>query len=239
VALGGDCLSDLSEVRAEPGLYGPVASDPTVSRLIALLGADAERAEKAISRARKAARARVWALAGPHAPNSGITAADPLIIDVDATLVTAHSDKEQAAPTFKKGYGHHPLCAFIDHGAAGSGEMAAVMLRPGNAGSNTAADHTTVIRAALDQAGVGSRPGRKVLVRMNRCRVEACLRTTSSFPWMRHQPGRSQISGSTNLLTIFTMPLQTSMITRSSSIPENGRSASTKSVWLTNCLAST
>jgi hypothetical protein len=137
VALGGDCLSDLAEVRAEPGLYGPVASDPTVSRLIALLGDNAERAEKAISRARKAARARVWALAGPHAPNAGISAADPLIIDVDATLVTAHSDKQEAAPTFKKGYGHHPLCAFIDHGAAGSGEMAAVMLRPGNAGSNT------------------------------------------------------------------------------------------------------
>jgi hypothetical protein len=167
VALGGDCLSDLSEVRAEPGLYGPVASDPTVSRLISLLGDDAERAEKAIGRARKAARARVWALAGDHAPNSGISAADPLIIDVDATLVTAHSDKEQAAPTFKKGYGHHPLCAFIDHGAAGSGEMAAVMLRPGNAGSNTAADHKLVIRAALDQAGVGSRPGRKVLVRID------------------------------------------------------------------------
>jgi hypothetical protein len=167
LALGGDCLSDLSEVRAEPGLYGPVASDPTVSRLIALLGDDAERAEKAIGRARKAARARVWALAGDHAPNSGISAADPLIIDVDATLVTAHSDKEQAAPTFKKGYGHHPLCAFIDHGTHGSGEMAAVMLRPGNAGSNTAADHTTVIRAALDQAGVGSRPGRKVLVRID------------------------------------------------------------------------
>jgi hypothetical protein len=144
-----------------------VASDPTVSRLIAALGDNAERAEKAISRARKAARARVWALAGPHAPNAGMSAADPLVIDVDATLVTAHSDKQEAAPTFKKGYGHHPLCAFIDHGTHGSGEMAAVMLRPGNAGSNTAADHTTVIRAALDQAGVGSRPGRRVLVRID------------------------------------------------------------------------
>lgn len=82
LAVGGDCLSDLSEIRAEPGIYGPVASDPTVSRLISLLGADAERAEKAISRARKTARARVWALAGAHAPNSGILAADPLVIDV-------------------------------------------------------------------------------------------------------------------------------------------------------------
>lgn len=90
-----------------------------------------------------------------------------MIIDVDATLVAAHSEKEQAAPTSKKEYGHHPLCAFIDHGGAGSGEMATVMLRPGNAGSNTAADHTAVIRAALDQAGVGPRPGRKVLVRID------------------------------------------------------------------------
>jgi len=167
LAVGGDCLSDLAELRAEPGVYGPVASDPTVSRLIGLLGADADAAEKAISRARKTARARVWALGGDHAPDAGISPADPLVIDVDATLVTAHSEKEQAAPTFKKGYGHHPLCAFIDHGAQGSGEAAVIMLRPGNAGSNTAADHTTVIRAALDQAGVGGRPGRRVLIRID------------------------------------------------------------------------
>jgi hypothetical protein len=167
LATGGDCLSDLSDIRAEPGVYGPVASDPTVSRLIGLLGDDADRAEKAISRARKTARRRVWRLAGEHAPDAAISAADPLVIDVDATLVTAHSEKEQAAPTFKKGYGHHPLCAFIDHGAQGSGEAAVIMLRPGNAGSNTAADHRSVIRAVLDQAGVGGRPGRRVLVRID------------------------------------------------------------------------
>jgi len=167
LAVGGDCLSDLAEIRAEPEIYGQVASDPTVSRLISLLGTDAEAAEKAISKARKTARRRVWRLAGEHAPDHAISAADPLVIDVDATLVTAHSEKEQAAPTFKRGYGHHPLCAFIDHGQAGSGEAAVIMLRPGNAGSNTAADHRSVIRAALDQAGVGGRPGRKVLVRID------------------------------------------------------------------------
>ncbi|AZZ41150.1 IS1380 family transposase [Acidipropionibacterium jensenii] len=167
LATGGDCLSDLAQIRAEPGIYGPVASDPTVSRLMSLLGADADRAEKAIAKARKTARARVWALAGAHAPDAHLSAADPLIIDVDATLVTAHSEKEEAAPTFKKGFGHHPLCAFIDHGRTGSGEAAVIMLRPGNAGSNTAADHKTVIRQALDQAGVGSRPGRTVLVRID------------------------------------------------------------------------
>ena len=167
LATGGDCLSDLAELRAEPGIYGPVASDPTVSRLVGLLGADADTAEKAIGRARKTARRQVWSLAGEHAPDARISAGDPLVIDIDATLVTAHSEKEDAAPTFKKGYGHHPLCAFIDHGRSGSGECAVIMLRPGNAGSNTAADHRTVIRAALDQAGVGTRPGRKVLVRID------------------------------------------------------------------------
>ena len=90
-----------------------------------------------------------------------------MIIDLDATLVTAHSDKEHAAPTFKKGYGFHPLCAFADHGSSGTGEPLVIMLRPGNAGSNTASDHQQVIAAALDQAGLGPRPGRKVLIRID------------------------------------------------------------------------
>jgi len=72
LATGGDCLSDLSEIRAEPGIYGPVASDPTVSRLIGLLGADADAAEKAIGRARKTARRRVcgWPASMPPMPGS-------------------------------------------------------------------------------------------------------------------------------------------------------------------------
>ena len=88
-------------------------------------------------------------------------------IDVDATLVNVHSDKEGAAPTFKKGFGYHPLTAWFDHGPDGAGECAAIMLRHGNAGANTAADHIEVISRALDQAGLGSRPGRKVLVRID------------------------------------------------------------------------
>jgi hypothetical protein len=82
--------------------------------------------------------------------------------------VTAHSDKQGAAPTFKRGFGHHPLWAFIDHGPDGTGEPLAVLLRPGNAGSNTAADHITVLREALRQLPghlAGTRPGRKVLIR--------------------------------------------------------------------------
>jgi hypothetical protein len=110
----------------------------------------------------------VWVLAGEHAPDSDIDAARPLVIDIDATLVTAHSEKEQAAPTFKRGFGFHPLAAFVDHGPAGSGEPLAVLLRAGNAGSNTAADHIALAKQALAQLPghrPGGRPGRKVLIR--------------------------------------------------------------------------
>jgi hypothetical protein len=172
LALGGDCLADVALLRAEPGVFGPVASDPTVSRTIDVLATDAPRVLAAINAARAAARARVWELAGDHAPGGRApgAVASPLVIDVDATLVTAHSDKESAAPTFKRGYGFHPLWAFADHGAAGTGEPLAVMLRPGNAGSNTAADHIAVIRDALRQLPTyrsGRRAGRRVLIRID------------------------------------------------------------------------
>jgi len=169
LALGGDCLADVALLRGEPTVYGRVASDPTVSRLISLLASDAPAALAAINQARAAARARAWRLAGRHAPNHEVSASSPLVIDVDATLVTSHSDKEQAKPTFKKGYGFHPLCAFVDHGAEGTGEPLAILLRPGNAGSNTAADHITVLRDAFKQLPdlPDSRPGKRVLVRVD------------------------------------------------------------------------
>ena len=115
LALGGDCLADLAVLRAEPGVYGRVASDPTVSRVIAALAGDAPAALKAIDTARAAAREQAWRLAGEHAPDHGSDAKQPLVIDLDATLVTSHSEKEHAAPTFKRGFGFHPLCAFLDH----------------------------------------------------------------------------------------------------------------------------
>ena len=170
LALGGDCLADVAVLRAEPGVYGRVASDPTVSRTIDVLAGDVDDALKAIDTARAAARATVWRLAGDQAPDHGTDAAQPLIVDVDATLVGSHSEKEQAKPTFKRGFGFHPLCAFVDHGSAGTGEPLQIQLRPGNAGSNTAQDHIDVVRAALKQLPghqPGSRPGRKVLVRID------------------------------------------------------------------------
>lgn len=108
LAMGG-CLADIALLRAEPGVFGPVASAPTVSRTVDALAADAPRALAAIDAARTQARAAAWRLAGRQAPDHGVDGTRPLVIDVDATLVTAHSEKEQATPTFKRGYGFHPL----------------------------------------------------------------------------------------------------------------------------------
>jgi hypothetical protein len=200
LALGGDCLADVAVLRAEPGVYGRVASDPTISRAVDALAGDAERVLAAINTARAAARARVWALGSEHAPDHGATADDPLIIDVDATLVTAHSEKQGAAPTFKRGFGFHPLCAFVDHGDDGTGEPLAVLLRPGNAGSNTAADHITVVRDALTQLPghqSGRRPGKKVLIRAD---TAGC--THDFLTWVHNQ--RMSYSVGFSLPTEFT-----------------------------------
>lgn len=161
LAVGGDCLADVASVRAEPDVYGQVASDPTISRLLALLASDVDAAERAIDTARGCAREAAWSRAGKHAPNYRVTAKTPLVIDLDATLVTVQSEKEDARSTFKKGFGFYPLLAFADHGPDGGGEMLTCLLRPGNAGSNTAADHQTVIRQALAQVAMGLGRGRR------------------------------------------------------------------------------
>ncbi|MGW4094130.1 transposase [Nocardia sp. NPDC004750] len=139
VAVGGDCDADLALLRGEPAVFGSVASDPTVSRLITTLAVDAPKALAAIASARAIARASAWRAADDHAPDAEITAQDPLTIDLDATLVDSHSEKEHAAPMFKRGFGFHPLLAFVDHGQAGTGEPLAELLRPGNAGAPSTA----------------------------------------------------------------------------------------------------
>ncbi len=96
LALGGDCLADAAIIRSEPGIYGRVASEATVSRTITALAGDADRVLAAVA----AARARAWELAGEHAPNHAVTADDPLVVDLDATLVTTHSEKAGSASTF-------------------------------------------------------------------------------------------------------------------------------------------
>jgi hypothetical protein len=160
VALGGDCLADVAVLREQPELAGPVASDPVVSRLVSQLAGDLPQALKAVRAARAAARERAWALAGDAAPGAD---GGLVTVDLDATIVIAHSEKEDAAPTWKKTFGFHPMTAWADHGAAGNGEPLAIVLRPGNAGSNTAADHIEAARLALAQ--LPRRLRRKTLIR--------------------------------------------------------------------------
>ena len=160
LALGGDCLADAALLRAQPQLAGPVASDPVISRLVSALAADAPQALRAIRRARAAGRERAWALAGDRAPGAD---GSPVVVDIDATIVTAHSEKQQAAPTWKKTFGFHPLAAFADHGTGAGGEALAILLRAGNAGSSTAAEHIEVTKLALAQLPRKLR--RRVLIR--------------------------------------------------------------------------
>jgi len=168
VAAGADCATDIALLRTQPGVFGSVASDSTVFRTITALAQSSPKALSALASATATARAAAWEAAGEHAAHYGLTAKCPLVIDIDATLLDSHSDnKEGAAPTYKKGFGFHPLLGFFDHGGDGTGEPAAALLRPGNAGANTAADHTMVLDEALKQLpwDPGYRVGRKVLVR--------------------------------------------------------------------------
>jgi Transposase DDE domain group 1 len=147
LAMGGRCPADVALLRAVPQVFGPVASDATVSRLVAALvaGDGGVAAEAAIWSALAQARVVAWR-------HGGVPWQDGvLVIDPDATLVQSHSAKQGAARTFKKTLGHHPLLAYLDHGRGATGEPVATLLRPGNAGSNTASDHIGVLEQALAQ----------------------------------------------------------------------------------------
>ncbi len=151
VSLGGDCLSDLAAVRAQPAIFGAVASDPTVSRVFTALAGDVDAAVAAIRSARADARAAVWARRRPLSGAPGTRSGGQVIVDIDATLVGAHSDKEGAEPTFKRGFGFAPMCSFVDHGAHGTGETLAIDLRPGKASPWNSSDHLEALDHALAQ----------------------------------------------------------------------------------------
>jgi hypothetical protein len=137
LADGGDCLADLRAVRDQQVLFGPVASDATAFRVIDAIASDPDLLD-----ALRAARAQ----AREHAWQAG-AAPERIIVDIDATLICAHSEKEGAAGTFKRGFGFHPLLAYLDC----SREALAGVLRPGNAGANTASDHVQIVELALEQ----------------------------------------------------------------------------------------
>ncbi len=165
VADGADCVDGIAaQCGDRMHVFGPAASTTTMWRCVDER-IDAEHLP-GIRGARGAARSAAWAAGA--APASG----GWLHLDVDATITIDHSDnKARAAPTWKKTFGHHPLLVFLDRPEIAGGEALAGLLRPGNAGSNTAADHVTVLTWALESLPVAYRPNaedpeaQKVLVR--------------------------------------------------------------------------
>jgi hypothetical protein len=164
IVLGATSMNDITLLAHHAPVLGAEPSDTTVRRTLEL--ADPPTLEKA-ARVRAAVRAHVWSLiaatpAGfPWPAIAGKLLAGWLVIDLDATLITAHSDKEGAAPTFKKGYGFHPLGAWL----ANTAGPLAMLLRPGNARSDTFADHAAVLGAAIRQ--IPSRMRSRLLVRVD------------------------------------------------------------------------
>ena len=137
LADGGECVSDLGGLRDQLALFGEVASDSTAYRVIEAIAADPALLE-GLRAAHNKARA--------HARGLGVKP-ERATIELDATLIASHSEKDGAAGNFKGGFGFHPLLAYLDE----SGEALAAILRPGNAGANTAADQIAVAEEALQQ----------------------------------------------------------------------------------------
>lgn len=149
VADGASAITGIQVLGDRQDVFGPVASMPTAWRVLDrvdtghLPGVRAARAE---------ARQKAWAAgAGPDLSRE-------LRIDLDATITLAHSEKENAAATWKRTFGFHPLLAFLDRPDIAGGEALGGLLRPGNAGSNTAADHIEVLDMALASLPVQARP---------------------------------------------------------------------------------
>lgn len=164
LAGGGESCLDIEHLRAGPGLFGSVPSDTTVARTFGeITGEDRTRVAAAVG----SLRSQVWSR------SDAICGDGPVVLDIDASLVEIHSEnKEHTAPTFKGGFGFHPMFCFAD----ATGETLAAVLRPGNAGANTVADHVSVLDQAIRQLpaaiaaghGVGDDPGiaeRDVVVR--------------------------------------------------------------------------
>ncbi len=133
-------------LRCEPAVLGPVASGPTVSRLTETLAVSGGKAVQAV---RSAVRSPQPGLFDGRQKRPGRRG--QVTVDLDGVLAIAHSDKQDAAATWKKTYGRYPLTAFVNHGQGGAGRARRCSLRPGNAGSNTAADRITTAQPALAQ----------------------------------------------------------------------------------------
>jgi hypothetical protein len=151
LAGGGESCADIEHLRLQSDLFGSVPSDTTVFRSFHEIGSSTRND---LSASLAEVREKVWDQAGL------LKGEDPVVLDIDASLVEIHSEnKEGAAPHFKGGYGFHPMLCFAD----ATGEALAGVLRPGNAGANTVADHVTVLDDAIrqlpEEIRVGHRAG--------------------------------------------------------------------------------
>jgi len=139
LAGGGECCGDIEYLRAQPGLFGPVPSDSTVWRTFGRID---EATLAYLAQAMAAVRSQVWSR------SAATTGVDPVALDIDASLVEIHSEnKEGTAPSYKGGYGFHPMFCFAD----ATGEALAGRLRPGNAAANSIDDHLAVADEAIAQ----------------------------------------------------------------------------------------
>ena len=148
LADGGDCVSDLGALRDQPEVFGEVASTSTAWRVVEGIS---EEDLDGLREARRQARARAWRRGA--APSE-------IVLDLDATLVLAHSEKEQAASNYKRGFGFHPVLCYLDE----SEEALSGILRRGNATANDSADNIEVLELALKQLPKSKRP-RRILAR--------------------------------------------------------------------------
>lgn len=163
IVLGARSLSEAVRLGLHHRpVFGPSASDSTLHRTLTAVD---EAALTTIAKARRRIRRYVWMLLHlrpggfPQVSVAGKCLKGWIVLDVDATIITTTSNKEGAAPTFKGSYGFHPLAVWC----ANTGECPAMLLRPGNAGANTAADHIDVLARALDQIPNSSQA--KILIR--------------------------------------------------------------------------
>jgi hypothetical protein len=164
IVLGARSMSDVGLLAHQAVVFADPPSEATVRRALAELD---DTCLRRIATARGKVRARVWDLLArrpqgfPWLCVAGKLLCGWVVIDLDATLITAHSDKQGAAATFKKGYGFHPLGAWC----ANTAESLAMLLRPGSAGSNTITDHIRVLGDAIAQVPPAYR--RKILIRVD------------------------------------------------------------------------
>ena len=156
IADGGEAIADIDVLRHQSQVLGPVASPPTVWRT---LDEVTPGRLKKIATARARTRRHVWTQiverhgALPASRVAGTDLSEVVVLDVDATIVITHSEKEQASPTFKRTFGYHPLGVWCDN----TEEFLTGRLRTGKAGSNTAADHIEVLTEAIGQVPAAHR----------------------------------------------------------------------------------